>query len=106
MHKSKKKRLEAAGWRVGDAAEFLDLSDEDVALIEVKLALAKLVRKLRGKRRWTQTYVAGLVDSSQSRVAKMEAADPGVSIDLLMRTVLAMGASRKIVGKVIGQATP
>ena len=103
MRSSKKKRLEAAGWKVGDAADFLELSDEEVEFIEVKLALARMVRDIRMDHGWTQTYVAKLVNSSQSRVAKMEAADTSVTVDLLMRTLIAMGASREELGEVIAQ---
>lgn len=101
MQKAKKKRLESAGWRVGNAAAFLKLSPEEAAFVELKLALADSLRKLRMRHHWTQTAVAKRLDSSQSRVAKMEAADPTVSIDLLVRALLALGASRKDVGRII-----
>lgn len=101
MRGSKKKRLEAAGWRAGTAAEFLDLSSEEAAFVELKLALADFLRELRTKRRWTQTSVAHRLGSSQSRVAKMEAADPSVSVDLLVKSLLLLGASRKELGRVI-----
>ena len=41
--------------------------------------------------------------SSQSRVAKMEASDPAVSIDLLIRALLAAGAKKKDIAKAIAQ---
>ena len=104
MGKSKKSRLEAAGWRVGDAAEFLELSAEEAAFIELKLALAAYLRDLRVQHGWTQTHVAKQLGSSQSRVAKMEAADASVSIDLLVKSLLTLGASRSKLGQVIGQA--
>jgi DNA-binding XRE family transcriptional regulator len=98
---SKKKKLQAAGWRVGTVAEFLDLSPEEAAYVELKLALADYLKALRARNRWTQTQVAKRLDSSQSRVAKMEAADPSVSVDLLVRALLSLGASRKELGRVI-----
>ena len=101
MRGSKKKRLESAGWRVGTPAEFLDLSPEEAAFVELKLALADYLRKLRTQHGWTQTVVAKRLSSSQSRVAKMEAADQSVSVDLLVRTLLSLGASRKDLGRVI-----
>ncbi|MFA5889969.1 MAG: helix-turn-helix domain-containing protein [Actinomycetota bacterium] len=101
MQASKRKKVEAVGWRVGDAAGFLELSPEEVAFVELKLALADHLRKIRNRRRWTQSMVAKLLDSSQSRVAKMEAADPSVSIDLLVRALLTLGATRSEVGRVI-----
>jgi len=104
MNKAKKKRLESGGWRVGDAADFLELTPEEAAFVELKLALAGYLRELRTRRDWTQVRVAGLLRSSQSRVAKMEAADGSVSIDLLVRSLLALGASRADVGRVIARA--
>ena len=101
MDKAKKDRLAAAGWRIGDAAEFLELSAEETAFIELKLALADYLREIRTQRGWTQSQVARRLGSSQSRVAKMEAADASVSLDLLVKSLLALGASRGEVGAVI-----
>src|SRR5687768_13253590 len=97
----KRRRLEAAGWRVGDASEFLDLTADESAFVEIKLALAQRVRELREEHNWTQAEFARRVGSSQSRVAKMEAADPTVSVDLLVRSLLAAGADRREVGRVV-----
>lgn len=102
MKKSKRKRLERAGWRVGSAAEFLGLSEEEAVLLEVKLALAQTLRNRRLAEEMTQTELAKLLGSSQSRVAKMEAADPDVSVDLLVRALAAMGVTRRDLAKVIG----
>jgi DNA-binding XRE family transcriptional regulator len=103
MKKSKRERLAAAGWRVGDASDFLGLTKEEAAFVEMKLALADSVRRRRQTRRLTQTQLARRIGSSQSRVAKMEAADPSVSIDLLMRALLEMGASRAEVARAISR---
>jgi transcriptional regulator with XRE-family HTH domain len=80
---------------VGSAAEFLALDDEEVAVIELKLDLADAVPTARTRRRLTQKELPKALCSSQSRVAKMEASDPSVSIDLLVRTLLRLGASRR-----------
>jgi ribosome-binding protein aMBF1 (putative translation factor) len=98
----KRKRLESAGWRVGDARDFLALSDDEAQFVEIKLALARRLRELREKRNWTQSDLAKRVGSSQSRVAKMEAADSTVSVDLLVRSLLAIGADRRELGKIVG----
>jgi len=95
MKQEKRKRLEAAGWRVGTVSEFLGLTDEEEALIELKLDLARAVRTERIRRRLTQEELGKVLGSSQSRVAKMEAGDPTVSIDLLVRSLLRLGASRR-----------
>ena len=102
MKAEKRRRLEAAGWRVGDARDFLGLSDDEAEFVEIKLALARRLRELREKRNWTQADLAKHVGSSQSRVAKMEAADPTVSVDLLVRSLLAVGANRREVGRIVG----
>jgi predicted transcriptional regulator len=95
MDAIKRQRLEAAGWRVGDAADFLELSPEEVAFIEMKLSLSKRLRELRLSQKLSQESLAKKINSSQSRVAKMEAGDPSVSLDLMVRTFLAMGATRE-----------
>jgi len=101
MDKQKRKRLESIGWKVGDATEFLGLSAEEEAIVELKLGLASAVKEERSRRRLTQEELGRLLGSSQSRVAKMEAADPSVSIDLMIRSLLRMGASRKDVASYI-----
>ena len=104
MKQEKRRRLEAQGWKFGSAKDFLNLTDEDVEYIELHLSLAALLAKRRTSLGYTQTQVADLIGSSQSRVAKMEAGDPSVSVDLLIRTLLALGVNRKQVGRAIGAA--
>ena len=94
MDKKKVQRLKEAGWAVGDAGDFLELTDEERAFIETKLALAVAVRDRRKRRGLSQTDLARRLSSSQSRVAKMEAADPSVSLDLLVRSLLSLGATQ------------
>lgn len=95
MEKEKQKRLRAAGWSVGDAADFLELSDVEKELVEMKVALSLKLRKARARQKLTQEALARRMGSSQSRIAKMEAGDPGVSIDLLIQGLLAAGATRR-----------
>ena len=104
MDAAKRKRLERAGWRFGDAGDFLGMTSEERAFVEVRLALAQHLRNLRVERGWTQTHVAKLLNSSQSRVAKMESADATVSVDLLLKSLLALGASTEDVARVIAKA--
>lgn len=104
MLDAKRRRLEAKGWRVGNAKEFLGLSDQEAEYIELKLKLAESLRAKRRQRRLGQTDLAKLVQSSQSRVAKMEAADGSVSIDLLIRSLLALGTSNPELGRIISQS--
>lgn len=95
MKAAKKKRLESKGWKVGTVREFLNLSPEEAAYVELKLALSKNLQDYRREKKLTQEELARLLKSSQSRIAKMEAGDPSVSLDLLVRSLLALGASRK-----------
>ncbi len=95
MEKAKRKRLEKAGWRIGTTAEFLELSEVEEALVDMKLLLGPRLRKTREQHKLTQTDLANRMGSSQSRVAKMEAGDPGVSLDLLVQGLLAAGATRR-----------
>ena len=103
MDKGKRKRLESAGWKVGTANDFLNLSSEESAYIELKLQLAKNLQKRRIEKRLTQTEVARMLKSSQSRVAKMEAGDPTVSVDLLIRSLLTLGTKPKALLRSIAQ---
>ena len=101
MGKAKQDRLEKKGWKVGSVDEFLDLSPEESAYIEVKLRLSDNLRKRRTRKKLSQKQLAALIKSSQSRVAKMEGGDPTVSIDLLVKTLLALGASNRDLANVI-----
>ena len=91
----KKRRLEAAGWKESSVKEFLGLSEADMHYIETKLALSRRLRELRQKRHLTQTKAATLLKTSQSRLARMEAGDPTVSLDLLVRGLFTLGATRE-----------
>jgi len=104
MKKAKRNSLEARGWRVGSAAEFLELSAEDAALVETKLALSGALRARREAKKLTQQQLAQLLKSSQSRVAKMEAGDPSVSVDLLLKGLFALGANPREVGRALHHA--
>lgn len=101
MRDSKRKRLSAKGWKAGTAKEFLQLSDEESALIELRLKLADGLKVRRVKQGLTQVQLAKAVRSSQSRVAKMEAGDPAVSLDLLLRSLLALGTTNRELAQII-----
>ncbi|MBI3530760.1 MAG: helix-turn-helix transcriptional regulator [Betaproteobacteria bacterium] len=101
MIESKRKRLETKGWKIGSARDFLDLNDQEEAYIELRLKLADALKRQRISRNLTQEDLARAVSSSQSRVAKMEAGDASVSLDLLVRSLLAMGASNSDLAKII-----
>jgi len=101
MRRSKKRKLEKKGWKVGTAKEFLGLSDEEAAYVELRVRLAESLRDRRKRKKLTQAEVAKLIESSQSRVAKMEGGDPSVSLDLLVRSLFALGASSRDLARTI-----
>jgi ribosome-binding protein aMBF1 (putative translation factor) len=89
------------GWVEGSVKEFLDLSDADVEYIELRRALSRLLREARQKLHLTQVQVAARLRTSQSRLAKMEKADPTVSSDLLLRSLFQLGLTRKELAQAI-----
>ena len=101
MNKEKQKILEKKGWKFGTAKDFLDLTDEEVSYIELKLKLSANLKKVRTERKLTQVELARIIKSSQSRVAKLETGDPSVSLDLIIRSLLALGTSKKDIARTI-----
>lgn len=101
VNKSKKAKLKRKGWKFGTVDEFLGLSAEELAYIDLKLALSGKLKAKRISKKLTQAELAQIMNSSQSRVAKMEAGDPAVSLDLLVKSLLALGVSRKELGRSI-----
>lgn len=104
MNAARKRRLQKAGFKVGTVAEFLKLTPAEDALITLRLALVMEIRRRRAELKLSQTEFAQRLGSSQSRVAKLEAAEANVSLDLLFRALLATGAKLPEVGKVIAAA--
>lgn len=101
MNPEKNARLEAAGWKVGTVDEFLSLSPEESGYVELRLRLSDAVRRMRKKKHLTQAALAERMGSSQSRVAKVESGDESVALDLLIRSLLAMGATRQDLAEAI-----
>ena len=83
------------GWVEGSVKDFLDLSEADVEYIELRRSLSRLLREARRKLHLTQVEVDARLRTSQSRLAKMEKADPTVSSDLLLRSLFQLGWTRK-----------
>jgi DNA-binding XRE family transcriptional regulator len=106
VREEKRRRLEARGWKIGTAQEFLRLSTEEAAYIDLKVRLATDLRERRRRRSLTQAELATRLQSSQSRIAKMEAGDPSVSLDLLIRSLLILGASRRELSRIISARSP
>jgi Helix-turn-helix len=88
------KKLQGTDWQIGDAADFLQLSVEESALIDIRLSLAQAAKQSRVQHALPQTELAKRMKSNQSHITKIESADPSVSIDLMVRALLASGAGR------------
>ena len=101
MNKEKQKILEKKGWKIGTTKEFLGLTDEEISYIELKLKLSANLKRVRTERKLTQVDLARIIKSSQSRVAKLETGDPSVSLDLIIRSLLALGTSKKDIARTI-----
>ena len=103
MRESKRKKLESKGWKVGSAKELLGLSDQEEMYIELRLKLVEGLKARRQANGVTQVELAQTIKSSQSRVAKMEAGDPTVSLDLLVKSILALGTSNRELAAIIAR---
>lgn len=101
MNKEKQVKLEASGWKIGSVDEFLELSHEESEFIELKLTMSRNLKERRQSLQLTQKDFAKMIHSSQSRVAKMEAGDPEVSLDLLVKSLLALKTSKKKVARML-----
>ena len=101
MKLAKRKKLEAQGWRIGTVQEFLGLTDDEAAFIELKLALSDHFKKLRQRKNLSQIELAKRLKLNQSRIAKIEAGDPSVSLDVLVKSLLVMGTSNTGLARVI-----
>lgn len=106
MKTTKANRLKSAGWKIGSTQEFLRLGDQEAALVEVRLCLMDALRQTRRKRGISQIELARRMGSSQSRIAKIEAGDRSVSLDLILRALLASGASRREIRDTLASAYP
>ena len=101
MDKKRQQQLEEKGFRVGSAGDFLELSPEEEAYIDIRLDISNMVKNQRAKRGWTQEQLARAIGSSQSRIAKLEGGDLGISMDLMIKALLRLGTSKKQIGKLL-----
>ena len=100
MDSAKRKALAAAGWKVGDAADFLEMNDAERQVLDARVTLALAVRRQRQSRHLSQKALGLKLGTSQPRVAKIERAAPDVSLDQLMRAFAAAG------GKLVVKTAP
>ena len=99
MDKQKHNKLEDSGFKVGSTSEFLQLTPEEEAYIEIRFEFSELVKNRRKSRGWTQDQLARAIGSSQSRIARMEAPDPETSLDLILKALLRLGVTKQEIGK-------
>lgn len=104
MNSDKRKKLEAIGWRVGTTREFLGLSEQESTFIELKIKLGENLKQRRLQKKMTQVELARMLKSNQSRIAKMESGDPSVTIDLLLKSLFALGTTKQDIASIITQS--
>lgn len=104
MNSDKRNKLKMNGWHFGTAKEFLGLSEQEATIIELKLNLGENLKKLRVQQKLTQVELAKVLRSNQSRIAKMESGDPSVTIDLLVKSLLALGTTKQDIASIISQS--
>ena len=93
MNAAKRKALVAAGWKIGDAADLLELGAEERQLLDARVELALAIRRLRDARQISQKELGARLKTSQPRVAKIERAASDVSLDQLVRAYAAAGGT-------------
>jgi len=103
MDADKRKALEVAGWKFGDAADFLEMTDEERQLLDTRVEMALAIPRLRARMNLSQKELASRLKTSQPRVAKIERAAPDVSLDQIFRAYAALGG--RIVVKDAGPGT-
>ena len=96
MDAAKRKVIEAAGWKVGDAADFLEMSDQERQLLDTRVKLALAIRQQREALHLSQKQLGALLKTSQPRVAKIERAASDVSMDQLIRAFTMAGGKIEI----------
>ncbi len=105
MDPKKRKRLASKGWTVGSAQDLLELSDEEMQIVEMKATLIAAVRIRRERKGITQAELAKKIGSSMSRISKLENGASEISFKLALRALIALGVSKKKIGETILRAT-
>ena len=97
MNKALEKALKAAGWNVGDAADFLGMGNEQRQILDLRMEMAEAIRTRRGELKLSQKNLADRLKSTQSRISLIEAADPDVSLDQLAKALITLGGKLAVV---------
>ena len=92
-------RIQTIGGRVTTVEEWLDLTAEEVAVIDMRIRLGEKLRERRRRAGLSQQRVARILGTSQGRVSKLEKGQ--ASLDQLARSLLALGGSRREAARAI-----
>ncbi len=94
-------RHQAAGYRVTDAADWLGLTPQERTLVNMRVSLALEVERLRKESHLTQKALAAKIGAKQSGVARMLGSLASATIDSLIKTLLALGATPRRIAALI-----
>lgn len=93
LDKTRIKKLENAGWKMGDFGDAFALSAEDRAFVEMRLAAAREVDRLREEQGVSQRELARRMGTKQPTVSRMLAEPSSTTFDSLFRALLALGST-------------
>jgi predicted XRE-type DNA-binding protein len=88
---TKRKKLEAKGYKVTDSAEWLGLSREEAQIVDMRVALAQELERVRKAKGITQAELAKRVGTKQSGVARMLNNPDTSTMDNLIKALIALG---------------
>jgi len=101
MKTKKKKALESVGYKVTDTAEWLGLSPEEEAIVNMRVNFAMEIERVCKERGITQQALAEKIGTRQSGVARMLNNPSKVTIDSLIKTLLVLGTPSKRIAALI-----
>ena len=91
MTETKKKMLGANGYKVIDSAEWLGISREEAQIVDMRVALAQELERVRKAKGITQAELAKRVGTKQSGVARMLNNPDTSTMDNLIKALIALG---------------
>jgi predicted XRE-type DNA-binding protein len=98
------KRRKGKTWVETDVEELLDLSAEDLVIVEFRAALAVALQRARKRKKLTQEEAAEVIGTSQAQVSKMEAGQSSITIDRLIKALASLGVSRPAILRALNTA--
>ena len=101
MDKERIKKLEKVGWKMGDFGDAFDLTPEDRTFVEMRLAAAREVDRLREEQGVSQRELARRLGTKQPTVSRMLRTPATSTLDSLVRALLALGATPKKIAAIL-----